>query len=59
MSLIGRRDILNFIDVHQLMGRGPGWVDVHLLAATFVSRERPWTRDRRLAEAASGLGVAV
>jgi predicted nucleic acid-binding protein len=53
------KDVLNFIDVHRLMGRGLGWVDVHLLASAFLSRERLWTKDRRLAEAAHHLNVAV
>jgi hypothetical protein len=41
------------------MGKGLGWVDVHLLTSVFVSRERLWTRDRRLAEVARRLGVAA
>ena len=52
-------DAIRFVDVHRLMGKGLGWVDVHLLAAAFASRERLWTRDRRLAEAAHRLGVAA
>ena len=50
---------MRFADVHRLMGKGLGWVDVHLLASVFASRERLWTRDRRLAEAARRLGVAA
>ncbi len=50
-------DVVTFVEVHRLMGKGLGWIDVHLLASAFVSRERLWTRDRRLAEAAQRLGV--
>ena len=52
-------DVLRFIDVHQLMGQGLGWVDVHLLASAFVAREKLWTKDRRLADAANRIGVAI
>ncbi len=51
-------DVMRFIDVHRLTGRGLGWIDMHLLASAFVSREALWTKDRRLADEASRLGVA-
>ena len=34
---------------HQLMGRGIGWVDVHLLASAKLSGCGLWLLDRRLA----------
>ncbi len=52
-------DVVRFVDEHRLIGRGLGWVDVHLLASAYASRERLWTRDRRLREAAQRLDVAV
>lgn len=40
------------------MGRGIGYVDVHLLASTALSIDvRLWTKDRRLAEVAHELGL--
>lgn len=52
-------EALQFIDFHQLMGRGIGFIDVHLLAATALAEGmRLWTRDRRLAEVAGELGMA-
>lgn len=48
-----------FIERHELFGSGIGYVDVHLLAATMLTPEtRLWTRDKRLNDAASRLGVA-
>ena len=52
-----------FIEWHRLMNRGLGFVDVHLLAAAAaaaaaVAGARLWTRDKRLAEAASALNLA-
>jgi predicted nucleic acid-binding protein len=51
-------EVLEFVDAHRLMGAGLGWVDVHLLASTYASREGLWTKDRRLGEAARRLGAA-
>jgi hypothetical protein len=50
---------MSFIEDHRLMGRGLGWIDVHLLAATVHSPARFWTRDRRLRDTAARLGVAI
>jgi predicted nucleic acid-binding protein len=57
-TMLADDDVMRFIDLHRLMGRGLGWVDVHLLASAAASRERLWTKDRRLKDAASRLGVA-
>lgn len=52
-------EILLLIEESDLAGRGIGYVDVQLLAATRLTPDaRLWTRDRRLASAAAHLGVA-
>jgi predicted nucleic acid-binding protein len=52
-------EVLFFIERHRLMGRGMGYIDAHLLAATALAAPaRLWTRDRRLAAAARDLGLA-
>lgn len=58
LPALAAEDVMRFIEGHRLMGKGLGWVDVHLLAAAVVSRETLWTKDRQLAEAANRLGVA-
>lgn len=51
-------ETLLLIEDSMLAGRGIGYVDVQLLAATRLTPDaRLWTRDRRLAAAASDLGV--
>ena len=53
-------EALRFIEQHRLMGRGIGYVDVHLLAsAALLGDARLWTLDRRLAKVASELKLAV
>lgn len=52
-------EVLGFVDAHALTGVGLGWVDLPLLASVRLAAGRLWTGDRRLARAASRLGVAV
>ena len=52
-------EALALIENHSLMGRGIGYVDVHLLASTMLAAHtRLWSIDRRLASAAAGLSVS-
>jgi predicted nucleic acid-binding protein len=52
-------EALDFLERRALMGRGVGFVDVHLLAsAALAAPARLWTRDRRLAAIAIDLGLA-
>ena len=52
-------EVLFFIERHRLMGRGIGYVDNHLLAATALAAPaRLWTRDQRLAAVARDLTLA-
>jgi hypothetical protein len=52
-------EALGFIERLELMGRGIGYVDVHLLASAALAATAPlWTRDRRLAAVASDLALA-
>lgn len=51
-------EALGFLDRHRLMGRGIGYIDVHLLAATALAGDAAlWTRDKRLAVIAAALGL--
>lgn len=46
-----------FIEKHKIMGRGVGYVDAHLLAAATITGSLLWTRDQRLREITSRLGI--
>lgn len=50
-------EVLWLIEDRKLSGRGLGWIDAHLLAASLVSRCGFWTLDRRLGQAAGDLGL--
>jgi predicted nucleic acid-binding protein len=49
-------EALDYIEQHNLHGRGIGYIDVHLLASVAIGGTRLWTRDMRLRAAAQRLG---
>ena len=52
-------EALHYIEQHQLMGCGIGYLDAHLLPATALTPPtRLWTQDKRLKSAASSLKLA-
>ena len=48
-------EVLALLETHHLMGRGLGWVDVHLLASAKLGRLPFWTLDKRLAAVVTAL----
>lgn len=53
-------EALDLIERRALMGRGIGYVDVHLLASVILAKQAYlWTRDRRLAATAAALAISV
>jgi predicted nucleic acid-binding protein len=50
-------EVLAFLETHLLMGRGLGWVDIHLLASAKLGRLRFWTLDKRLAAVVTALQI--
>jgi predicted nucleic acid-binding protein len=51
-------ETLHFIDKRRLMGRGIGWIDVHLLASVIMTEAAQlWTRDKRLGAIAAQLRI--
>lgn len=51
-------EVLFFIEQHDLMGRGIGYIDTHLLASVALdSPARLWTYDQRVASVAAGLSI--
>ena len=56
--LASQDEVLYFIEQHALMGRGIGWIDAHLLAATAIAATaRLWTRDKALQRVATQLDL--
>jgi predicted nucleic acid-binding protein len=52
-------EVLEFLNLRRLYGKGIGWIDLHLLASAQLSSVLLWTADSRLGKVASELGCAV
>jgi predicted nucleic acid-binding protein len=59
IAAVSHSEVLVFVERRALMGKGLGWIDVHLLASTVAAGHTLWTGDRRLADAARRLGVVA
>ncbi len=52
--------VLQFLETHQLMGKGLRWIDLHLLTAVSLTDDvQLWTRDQRLKAIAASLNLAA
>jgi len=59
LQTVNHDEALYFIEQARLMGRGIGYIDVHLLASvTLVDGAKLWTKDKRLARIAVELNHA-
>jgi len=50
-------EVMQLIENHRLMGKGLGYIDMHLLAAAFLTKIPLWTLDKKLVEASIALGI--
>jgi predicted nucleic acid-binding protein len=51
-------EVMQFIEHYDLMGKGLGYIDMHLLASAILTGVPLWTFDKRLNEVAKKLGLA-
>lgn len=57
LPMAAHEEALALIQSRRLMGKGIGWIDIHLLASALLAGVALWTRDRRLDAAARSAGV--
>jgi predicted nucleic acid-binding protein len=50
-------EVLKFIGNHQLMGKGLGYIDVHLIAAAVLTDVPLWTFDKTLDKITKKIGI--
>ena len=56
MSIEAEHDeVLSFIENNRLMGKGMGYVDVHLITSAVLTGVPIWTLDKKLAQTANSL----
>lgn len=51
-------ELMQFIENYSLMGKGLGYIDMHLLASAIMTKVPLWTLDKRLNEVAVKLELA-
>jgi len=54
----GHEEVMQFIEHSGLMGKGLGYIDMHLLASARLTGVPLWTLDKKLNEVAKKLGLA-
>lgn len=59
VPLVGHFEVMEFVEAQRLMGRGIGWIDVHLLASALHADLPLWTQDKRLCAVARNLGISA
>lgn len=59
VEIMTQEEIMIFIENNQLMGKGLGLIDVHLLGSAVLSGIPLWTFDKSLANTASRLGLKM
>lgn len=55
---IEHEEVMKFIEDQTLMGKGLGYIDVHLIASAILTEIPLWTIDKNLNEVSSKLGIA-
>jgi predicted nucleic acid-binding protein len=51
-------EVIDLIENQRLMGKGLGFIDMHLIASALMSRVNLWTLDRKMNQFTSLLGLA-
>ena len=51
------QEVLRFIEDHRLMGKGLGYIDVHLIASAVLTNVLLWTLDKTLDKFTEKIGI--
>ena len=54
---VEHEEVMKFIEDHTLMGKGLGYIDIHLIASAILTEIPVWTVDKKLNEISSKLGI--
>ncbi|MDP1808024.1 MAG: type II toxin-antitoxin system VapC family toxin [Actinomycetota bacterium] len=57
VTIAEHEEVMRFIENHKLMGRGIGYVDLHLLTSTALTEIPIWTFDKKLNEVSTEFGL--
>lgn len=54
---VEHEEVMQFIENYSLMGKGLGYIDMHLIASAILTKVPLWTLDKKLNEVSSKLGL--
>ncbi|HHT9130657.1 MAG TPA: VapC toxin family PIN domain ribonuclease, partial [Candidatus Brocadiaceae bacterium] len=54
---VEHEEVMKFIEDHTLIGKGLGYIDIHLIASAILTDIPLWTVDKKLNEISSKLGI--
>ena len=54
-NAVEHQEVMTFIEAHTLMGKGLGYIDVHILASCILTGLPLWTLDKKLESIAEAL----
>jgi len=57
-TLAKHEEVMEFIETHKLMGRGLGYIDIHLAASAKLTGIPIWTLDKRFGDISKELGIS-
>lgn len=57
-ATIPHEEVVEFVRMRRLNGRGVGWIDIHILASAVVAGLQVWTAEPRFAALAGALRIA-
>jgi len=55
--VVDHEEVMGFIEKNRLMGKGLGYIDMHLLASAKLTNVSLWTLDKRLKDTSAALGL--
>jgi len=56
-DLAEHEEVMHLIETYSLMGKGLGFIDIHLIASAILTKVPIWTLDKKLKEVSSRLGL--
>ena len=56
-TVVEHEEVMQFIENYSLMGKGLGYIDMHLLASAILSKVLLWTLDKKLHQVSLKLGL--
>jgi predicted nucleic acid-binding protein len=56
--LADHQEVLRFLDDNKLVGKGLGYIDLHLAASCILTGVSIWTLDKKLAEVTQDLNIS-